>query len=584
MGLMDGQNRGEKMRINRFNVQRFRSIIGSETIELHDYNVIIGPNNEGKTNILDALMMSINTITGELRKPRRRIVDVSTFARRIDTNRFRYNWIRDYPISLQSEDEDSEESMYSEFQMELELNSLEKKEFEENVGPIRGNLEVTITASDEGIRLSSIKDTYDNRINHNNRKRSIIKYIGECLDVQYISAIRTSNTSLQVIEELIEVRLRELLSNPEYESIIDKMRELQKPIIENISESLTISVSQFIPEVKAVKVNPGEGRRFPFYSSSNLTVDDGQETDLELKGEGIKSLIAISILHHIAKQKSKSKSIVLAIEEPETHLHPGAISKLRDVLQDISETYQVIITTHSQTLINNVEVNKNIIVSKQNVRPARSISEIRDVLGIVVRDSLENTRLVLLVEGATDEVVIRKWLEEKSLKIQKNLNNSFLIVDTLNSAGNLGHKASMYQKQLCRVIVYLDHDASGLAARDTAVRRDVMKDSDIVFSTIPSMKESEIEDLIIIDIYKERLEEVLGLEIPDDVLKSSGKKWTDRIKEYLLANGKEYGDLTRKTIKTAIGDSVSEYEGSIIKNGVDGSLTTLKSRIETLLG
>lgn len=134
------------------------------------------------------------------------------------------------------------------------------------------------------------------------------------------------------------------------------------------------------------------------------------------------------------------------------------------------------------------------------------------------------------------------------------------------------------------MIAYLDHDASGLAARDTAVRRNLMKDSDIVFSTIPSMKESEIEDLIIIDIYKERLEEVLGLEIPVDVLKSSGRKWTDRIKKHLLANGKEYDDLTRKDIKTAIGGSVSKYEGSIIKNGVDGSLTTLKSRIEALLG
>lgn len=424
VGLIDGKNRG-KMIIKRFNVQRFRSIIGSETIELHEYNVIIGPNNEGKTNILDALMMSINIITGESRTLRSKRRYISRSPRRLYTNRLRYDWVRDYPISLQSEDEDNEKSAYSEFQMELELNDLEKNEFKTKVGPIGGNLEIKITASDERIGVSSIKDTNNKKINHNNRKRKIINYLGECLDVQYISTIRTSDTSLEVIEELMEVRLRELLSNPEYKSTIDKIRELQKPIIEDISESLTNSVSQFIPEVKAVKVDPGEGRTFPSYSNSNLTVDDGQETDLEFKGEGIKSLIAISILHHIVKQKAESKSIVLAIEEPETHLHPGAISKLRDVLQDISETYQVIITTHSQTLINNVEVNKNIIVSKQNVRPARSISEIRDVLGIVVRDSLENTRLVLLVEGATDEVVIRKWLGEKSLKIQKNLNNSF---------------------------------------------------------------------------------------------------------------------------------------------------------------
>ena len=120
VGLIDGRNRG-KMIIKRFNVQRFRSIIGSETIELHEYNVIIGPNNEGKTNILDALMMSINIITGESRTLRSKRRYISRSPRRLYTNRLRYDWVRDYPISLQSEDEDNEKSAYSEFQMELAL-------------------------------------------------------------------------------------------------------------------------------------------------------------------------------------------------------------------------------------------------------------------------------------------------------------------------------------------------------------------------------------------------------------------------------------------------------------------------------
>ncbi len=42
---------------------------------------------------------------------------------------------------------------------------------------------------------------------------------------------------------------------------------------------------------------------------------------------------------------------LIAIEEPERNLHPGALAEIADVLERIAEQSQVIITTHSSQLL-----------------------------------------------------------------------------------------------------------------------------------------------------------------------------------------------------------------------------------------
>ena len=42
---------------------------------------------------------------------------------------------------------------------------------------------------------------------------------------------------------------------------------------------------------------------------------------------------------------------LIAIEEPERNLHPGALTDIANVLEQIAERTQVIITTHSSQLL-----------------------------------------------------------------------------------------------------------------------------------------------------------------------------------------------------------------------------------------
>src|SRR5690606_38151949 len=67
------------------------------------------------------------------------------------------------------------------------------------------------------------------------------------------------------------------------------------------------------------------------------------------RGSGVRRLITLNYFRAEAERKNKeNKSIIYAIEEPETSQHPDHQNLLVTALNDLAqkENYQVIITTH----------------------------------------------------------------------------------------------------------------------------------------------------------------------------------------------------------------------------------------------
>ncbi len=142
-------------------------------------------------------------------------------------------------------------------------------------------------------------------------------------------------------------------------------------------------------------------------------MDEGVLTSIEHKGDGIKSLVTLSIL----KERNKtSGSSLIAIEEPESHLHSGAIHNLVDVIHGISDNNQVIISTHNPLFVQRNDVMSNIMIDNGKACAAVNIKEIRDVLGIWPSDNLKNSRFVLVVEGESDKKILLKILPALSEK------------------------------------------------------------------------------------------------------------------------------------------------------------------------
>jgi predicted ATPase len=106
------------------------------------------------------------------------------------------------------------------------------------------------------------------------------------------------------------------------------------------------------------------------------------------------------------------RDFIYGIEEPENHLHPEYLKKLFGFLKEISKDRQIIITTHSNLLVDKIDVRNNWIVRRdgketkvQRLEDKEQLKLVLAELGLVPSDIyLED--FVLFVEGETEKEVI----------------------------------------------------------------------------------------------------------------------------------------------------------------------------------
>lgn len=138
---------------------------------------------------------------------------------------------------------------------------------------------------------------------------------------------------------------------------------------------------------------------------------EDQEFDLELSGDGWQELLIL-----LAGVFTADPGTVLAVEEPELHLHPGAQRRLLQVLREEAERrkLQFLIATHSTTLLDHVLVDSVHCFRRGGdgrtgvtTVPVRS-PDVFVALGVRRSDACLATG-ILFVEGPGDAELVRRW-------------------------------------------------------------------------------------------------------------------------------------------------------------------------------
>lgn len=565
------------MKLIGFSSKNYRSISTAYKLPLNDYTVIVGPNNEGKSNILKGLGLALNLLTGSKYMRFRRPGTMMYRSNSIE--RFDYDWDRDYPINLQA----TEPNGRSEFTCEFELNPEELEEFKKKTKiNLNTTLKAKISISKEDIKFDFLMKG-KGKESLNKKRPEITDFLNQKLLLQYIPAVRTSELAIGIVETLLEKELSTLEDNPQYKEVIKVINRLQQPIIKKIAKSLKESISSFIPDVKNITIKNRENVGRLISSSCKVYINDGIETDLQLKGDGVISLTAISILQHFSKQGSLDKGLILLLEEPESHLHPKAIHNLKMVLYDISKTNQVILTTHSPIIIERLNVKQNIIVQNGKAAQAKNVNEIRDSLGITMSDNLLSAYLVLLVEGEEDIVLLKPWLEEKSQKIKTAFENANLIIDHLGGATNIGYKTTLYKNNLCNIIAFLDNDEAGRKGIEDAENKNIIKTNEYILSFCLGMTNSELEDLIDINSYNQLIIDEYGVDLNIPAFKNNKFQWSDRVKELFRLNGKIWSERLETEIKYKVNKRAAEQKLQSLNSYKSNSIDSLVTSIENIL-
>jgi hypothetical protein len=537
------------MRINSISISRFRSIIEAESIALGDLTILIGKNNEGKSNIIKPLTVAVDSIQ-----------EYSTLGGRFlgPPGTRSYIWERDFPIQLKTDDQKNKKSR---FRIDFSLDENDLIYFREVVrSNINGILPVEVQiGSDHRIEFRVLKQGRG-ASTFAKKSRQVAEFLAQRVSVDHIPAVRTEGDALSVINSLIRRPLTAVERHPDYQDAVNRIRALQKPILDKVADEIAVGLKKYIPAIRAVQIDTSLRRIYRGLASEiNLVIDDGAATSIEYKGDGIKSLVALSLAE---RRNDDGKTHVVAIEEPESHLHPGAVHELRQVISDLSQHGQVIVSTHNPIFVDRNKLVTTVIVEGGKARRAKDVAAIRSTLGVRVADNLVSAEFCVLVEGPTDVSIFSRIFSDMSALLHRLISRGLIVFDSLDGASKLDYKLGLIRHAMSGFHVVLDNDSDGQKSIDKAIQKAQLGQSEYNLLAVRGTDAAELEDCVKMTSVSGDLAEAFGGSW--DRLPGKGK-WSERIANALKLSGKRWSVETERTAKQI-------YVEAVVRDGL-GCLT-----------
>lgn len=565
------------MELVSFSVTNYRSITKAYKLPIRRSTVLIGPNNEGKSNILRALVTTLELL--------RRIGGL-----RIQRGRFRaserftefYEWQRDFPVSLQVTSPNGE----SMFNLELKLSETDIAEFETEVSStLNGTLPIELTLGQKEPGFKVLKKGPGGPA-LSKKAEQIAKFISTRVNLSYIPAVRTAKSAHEIVGELLEKELAAVEHDPAFQEALKAVARIQQPVLDKISASIKDTLKEFLPKVQEVQVSIPEEERFrALRRAVEIVVDDGTPTQLIRKGDGVQSLAALSLMRHASESSGAGRNLILAIEEPESHLHPNAIHQLKAVLIEIARKHQVIMTTHCPLFVDRASIKSNILVHNNKATPARGVNEIREILGVRASDNLQHAELILVVEGEEDRRSLAALLKEHSKALATAMAQQAIGIESLQGGTNLSYKLSQIREALCLAHAFLDHDDCGLKSSQKAEQEGLLLLADVTFTTCVGMKESEIEDMFDEAIYSSMLQNRYGVSTLHPKFKGNGK-WSDRLANAFKHQGKPWSDQIEAKVKSEVAELVEANPSTALnvhkRSSFDALIAALDAKLNSI--
>lgn len=552
------------MKLISFSVSNYRSITRAHRIQLHDLTILVGKNNEGKSNIIKAISLSLNIIKRHFFLVRRKFTEYSKYF----GSDFDYVWQRDFPVACQNKKSGSKSTI---FELEFLLSKQELELFNKYTKSRLSTPDFMIIIEIGEDNYPRLKVSKKGTSKLNNKVQLINEFVANNIVFNYIPAIRTESQAIDLIRDTLAQELKVVENNSEYIEAIKTINRLQKEPLNGIAKKVQNTLQTFIPSIKNVKIDIEESiRRSSLRRAVEVSIDDGVLTNIEYKGDGIKSLATLAML---TDRYNVDQSSIIAIDEPEAHLHPGSIRQLNNILQGLVKDNQVIIATHNQLFINKNDIKSNIIVSSGKASPAKNIKEIRDVLGVKLADNLISCSCKIFVEGMTDKKIIESLLSIVP-NIKRRLVNNEICVEALGGASRLVSKLYETNNTIFDYYVLLDNDESGREAYKKAEDQGLIDLSKVTFTTCIGKKNSEFEDLIKPEVYIDAININYGMHLKLGDFNNMNK-WSNQLKSLFLAEGKPWNSDLEEEIKEVVSNIICQ-------NIVQGKEVFIANRIKPI--
>jgi len=372
------------MELTYVSISYYRSITNAYKMDLSNLTVLIGKNNEGKTNVLKAINLGMSILNNVEMLQRRKII-----AKQM------YDWREDFPLSLQASKKLKKKN--TSIRLDFQLNEAEVNELNNMIhSNINGALSIFIEINESNIISITIPKRGKNASTLSSKLTLISKLICEKFYVVYIPAIRSESDAFNVISDLVNAEFSSI-DDQRYRESLEYIGNMQQKRLELLTQKVKIPLEKFLPQIRSINLYITDRYRnnnILARKNINMDIDDGVLTSLANKGDGVKSLSTIAILSQISKGNDR----LIIIDEPENHLHPDAVRYICSVLNELAVENQVLISTHSPIFVNRNCITSNWIVDAGQTYKASKIDDIRNTLGVICSDNLMYSDYVVVVE------------------------------------------------------------------------------------------------------------------------------------------------------------------------------------------
>lgn len=445
------------MYISRIKIENFRNLIDFE-VELKPFTTIIGENNVGKSNLLEAISLVLSNDISAFRKRKLEIEDFSirtiqkfkqgVIDKEIEDIEFPSIRVDLYFSEPDLEQEPILEECWYDFDKKLaRLSYLYSYKSPKKKDYIMKTKELI---KDKGVKAADFVDfpieDYEYTIIGGKNDRKIENYWLKMLRIEYLDALRdakrelNSNSDKKLLYRILNDR-----DAANFSEIKEKMLALDNEVKNNKSflEVLKKDIGIYLDKISLKTETSSNSVDFQFGSIElseilkKIGMQYGDEAvSIERNGLGRNNLLYIGVILAHLYEKENNFFRVIVIEEPEAHLCPIIQRHLAENLsqENADGKQQILVTTHSTHIASYLDLHNTVVLYKNN----NSISNHYLLSGFdeTVADNKKNvrylqkwlnatnstmffTRKLIFVEGIAEEILIPvfyQWLYEETLE------------------------------------------------------------------------------------------------------------------------------------------------------------------------
>jgi len=417
------------MRLSKIKIENFRGIESLEVDLDRDVTVFIGENNSGKTSVLEALRFGLNTIKSG---------KICNFSEYDFYRNEKYNSLTTCnPITLTFIFLESEEYPWPSHITQA-LDDL-------IIGAEYAAIKLQLTAkynpdNAEPTQNWCFLDDADREMVGN---QGSIKKLRQLRPFFFQSALRSAKDEFYGLSTYWSSFLKNKdINNDTRKKLEDELLNVNQKIVDahlsfkDVTEEIQrISELVSVGSAYPVSVDPGQSDVYKSLRYAEVNLLSGSKAKIPIRnhGEGTQSLSVLLLFSAYLKTRLKAEidkfaEPIIAIEEPEAHLHPNATRSIWHLLKDLPG--QKIIATHSGDILSEVPVknlrriHRTAISTECKSIPDNLLTdeELRKFNHQVRRNrgELLFARCWLLVEGETDVSVFAECADLLDIKLYKN--------------------------------------------------------------------------------------------------------------------------------------------------------------------